>query len=47
MVVPLRLFALVDEFVGITLDKSYTLPVDQRPLRSGHLEYAADDVRSS
>ena len=43
---PISLFALVDEFVGITLDKSYTFTRwDQRPLRSGHLEYAADDVR--
>ena len=44
---PISLFALVDEFVGITLDKSYTFTRwDQRPLRSGHLEYAADDVFS-
>ena len=43
---PIALSALVDEFVGITLDKSYTFTRwDQRPLRSGHLEYAADDVR--
>ena len=43
---PIALSALVDEFVGITLDKSYTFTRwDQRPLRAGHLEYAADDVR--
>ena len=43
---PIALSALVEEFVGITLDKSYTFTRwDQRPLRTGHLEYAADDVR--
>ena len=43
---PIALSALVDEFVGITLDKSYTFTRwDQRPLRAGHVEYAADDVR--
>ena len=43
---PIALSALVDEFVGIKLDKAYTFTRwDQRPLRSGHLEYAADDVR--
>lgn len=43
---PIALSALVTEFIGVTLDKSYTFTRwDQRPLRSGHLEYAADDVR--
>lgn len=43
---PVSLRKLVEELVGVRIGKAFSFTRwDQRPLREGHLRYAADDVR--